>query len=243
MRTRGGGRFDKWLEAAQRVVVAGLPVRHHRRLHRSTGALVLGGPVTTWPRRPVVGFALLALGVLAALLSLSQIGRADEQVLPISLEAELFAKVLTYDKNFPARAGQLARVLLVQKQGNADSSRVAAQMQSALRTRANIGGIPHEVTIVTFGGAASLAELCKANGATALFLGPGFDDDVDAIRTALDGYDLLTAGSVPEYVPRGIVLGFDIVSGSPKVLVHLTQAKRQNVSLRAELLRMARIFE
>ena len=47
----------------------------------------------------------------------------------------------------------------------------------------------------------------------------------------------------PDYVPGGIVLGFDVVSGRPKLLVHLTQAKRQNVALRAEALKLMRVFE
>jgi hypothetical protein len=183
------------------------------------------------------------LATLAALLMISELVRADDQVVPIQLEAQLFAKVLTYDKSFPERAGSLARVLLVAKKDHADSMRVASQMQSALKPMAQIGGVSHEEIVVIFGGAPGLAELVKASGAAAVFFGPGFDDDIEAIAKALDGQDVLTAGSVPEYVPHGIVLGFDIVSGSPKLLVHLTQAKRQRIVLRAELLRMARIFE
>jgi hypothetical protein len=183
------------------------------------------------------------LSTLIAVVMITALVRADDQLVPIQLQAQLFAKVLTYDKNFPERAGQLARVLLVMKKGHADSVRVASQMQSALRPIAPIGGIPHEEIVVAFEGAVALADLVKASGAAAVFFGPGFDDDVDAIKTALDGHDVLTAGSVPEYVPHGIVLGFDIVSGSPKLLVHLTQARRQHVSLRAELLHLARIFE
>jgi hypothetical protein len=183
------------------------------------------------------------VATLLALLMVAELVRADDQVVPIQLEAQLFAKVLTYDKSFPERAGQLARVLLVMKKDHADSARVASQMQAALRSIAHIGGIPHEEIVVTFAGAVALGDLVKASSAAAVFFGPGFDDDVDAITKALDGHDVLTAGSVPEYVPHGIVLGFDVVSGSPKLLVHLTQAKRQHVSLRADLLRLARIFE
>jgi hypothetical protein len=183
------------------------------------------------------------VATLLALSMIAQLGRADDQLVPIQLEAQLFAKVLTYDRNFPDRAGPMARVLLVMKKDHADSVRFASQMQSALRSIAQIGGVPHEEIVVPFGGAAALADLVKASAAAAVFFGPGFDDDVDAIKQALDGHDVLTAGSVPEYVPHGIVLGFDIVSGSPKLLVHLTQAKRQHVALRAELLRLARIFE
>ena len=63
------------------------------------------------------------------------------------------------------------------------------------------------------------------------------------MRVALEGHEILTVGSVPRYVPRGIVLGFDVVAGSPKLLFNLTQAKRQNISMTAELLKMMRVFE
>ena len=196
-----------------------------------------------WFTRPFAVGRAARLATLVALLMMAGLVHADDQLVPIQLEAQLFAKVLLYDKNFPNRAGAKARVLLVIQKDNANSVRVASQMQSALKPMSQIGGLPHEEIVVTFGGATALAELVKTSGADAVFFGPGFDDDVEAIGKALEGHDVLTAGSVPEYVPHGIVLGFDIVSGSPKLLVHLTQAKRQNVALRAELLRLARIFE
>ena len=44
-------------------------------------------------------------------------------------------------------------------------------------------------------------------------------------------------------VPKGIVLSFDLVSGKPKIVVHLGQAKRQDVQFKAELLKLARVIE
>jgi len=54
---------------------------------------------------------------------------------------------------------------------------------------------------------------------------------------------VLTAGAMTEYVSEGIVLGFDLVSGRPKILVHLEQARKQNVVLTAQLLKLAVIVE
>src|SRR5689334_21308460 len=61
--------------------------------------------------RRAARFATLVALLMAGLV------RADDQVVPIQLEAQLFAKVLMYDKNFPDRAGPKARVLLVMKKG------------------------------------------------------------------------------------------------------------------------------
>jgi hypothetical protein len=55
--------------------------------------------------------------------------------------------------------------------------------------------------------------------------------------------DVLTMGAVADYVPAGIVFGVDLISGKPKLLVNLTQARRQHVDFGAQLLRLARIYQ
>jgi len=76
-----------------------------------------------------------------------------------------------------------------------------------------------------------------------VFVTPGFADDVDAIRGALDGVDVLSASAVADYVPKGVVLGFDLVSGKPKLLVNLTQAKKQQVDLSSDVLKLMKVYE
>lgn len=169
--------------------------------------------------------------------------RADQQGLPVTLEAELLAKVLVYDRTFPKRAGKLARVLIVAKEGNANSIRAASQMRTALGSIVRIGGLPHEEIGLEFTTAKALAEICTSKQIAVAYFGPGFDDDLEMIRTELDGREVLTVGSVPQYVPQGIVLGFDVVAGYPKLLFNLTQARRQHISMTADLLKIARVFE
>ena len=181
--------------------------------------------------------------MLAVLLAWSPAIRADHQGLPIALEAELLAKVLNYDRTLPQRAGQVARLLIVVKKGNAESVRTASQMRTALRLIDRVGGLPHEELVLEYAGAKALAQACAAEQIAVAYFGPGFDDDLEAIRGALDGVEILTVASVPQYVPRGIVLGFDVVAGSPKLLFNLTQAKRQKIWVGAELLKMMRVYE
>jgi hypothetical protein len=187
--------------------------------------------------------AVLGAIVGAILLAWPPAVRADQQRLPVALEAELVAKVLVYDRTFQQRAGAVARLLIVAKEKNANSLRVASQMRTALGNIGRIGGLPHEEIGVEFTTAKDLAELCTSKQIAVAYFGPGFDDDLETIRTALDGHEVLTMGSVPQYVPRGIVLGFDVVAGYPKVLFNLTQARRQHISMTADLLKIARVFE
>jgi hypothetical protein len=190
------------------------------------------------------GCVLAAAWLAVALLLFARVtSGADEVSVPIGLQAELVAKVAEYDRNFVPRAGDQAHILIVVKQSNADSVHVGAQLEAAFSRLGAIAGLAHDEAVVSFANAADLVAACRSRRAAIVVFGPGFGDDVDAIRGALTGVDILSVSSVPDYVPKGIVLGFDVVSGRPKLLVNLTQAKLQRVDLRSEVLKLMKVYE
>jgi hypothetical protein len=193
-----------------------------------------GGPAV----RRLAWFAALLLGVTAVRAAL-----ADDVTLPPAKQMELLAKVADYDRNFRARAGARAQVLLLVKPSDGDSVRTASQMQAALAHIEAVGGLPHDDRVENYAGAAALADEVRSQHLAVVVLGPGFRDDVDPIRAALDGVDVLTVSAVPDFVPKGIVLGFDLVGGHPKMLVHLTQARKQHVAFVADVLKLMQVFE
>src|SRR5262249_48354663 len=119
----------------------------------------------------------------------------------------------------------------------------AKEMKSALSTIATVADLPHDDEILTYTDPQSLVELCKSKKYTIVYLAPGFVEEIEPIRSALSPIDILTVGGVADYVPAGIVVASDLVSGKPKLLVHLTQAKKQHVDFRAEALKLMRIYE
>lgn len=189
-------------------------------------------------RARVVAFLFCLIVALS-----SDRGRAEEAVLPIAIQVELLVKVASYDRNFQQRAGDRAKILIVTKPGNGDSQRVAAQVEAGLGRASQIGGLPHDEVVMPFQSVADLVTAILAQHASIVFFGPGFHDDVAAISQALDGVDVLTATAIPDYVQRGIVLGFDVTSGRPELLVNLPQAKRQKVALRSDVLRLMKVFQ
>jgi hypothetical protein len=169
--------------------------------------------------------------------------RAQFVTVPIELQAELLAKVAGYDRNMHARAGERVQILLLTNGSDSESKRFAARMGSALQAIGPIAGLPHDEHIAAFSSGAELAQECRTRRLAIIVVGPSLFEQVVAIRNALDGVDVLTVAAVPHYVEPGIVLGFDVVSGKPKLLIHLTQARRQHVDMRAEVLKLMRIFE
>lgn len=180
--------------------------------------------------------------VLAVLTTL--VGRSSARataLVPPKLQAQLLDKVVLYDKNYPALPPPV-RVLLVMKQGQAASMAVVREMELALAAMPELGKRRHEVQVVGFAGVDALAALCRARSIGVVYVGPSLDEHIRAIGHALTGSHVLTVGAEPSYVPEGVVLGFDLVSGRPKLVVNLEQAKAQSVEFRAEILKLMRVY-
>jgi hypothetical protein len=183
------------------------------------------------------------VGLVLALVLFVRPAAAEEVAVPVGLQAELLAKVAGYDKNLPARAGDKVHVLIVTKPGDADSTSVAAHMDRSLRAISEIGGLPHDETTTAYESPEALAKTIRSSRISIVYLTPGFRDDAEAIARALTGVNVLSVGALADYVPKGVVLGFDLVSGKPKMVIHLAQARRQEVAFRAEVLKLAKVLE
>jgi YfiR/HmsC-like len=169
---------------------------------------------------------------------------AEDVVVPVGIQIKLLVKVAAYDKNLPKRAGDKVRVLVSAKANNADAQRVSAQALAALAEHDSIAGLPISVSTGVFTSGADLKRVIQKNGIAIVYLASGLNaDDVAGVVSALDGVDVLNASATPTDVPRGIVLGFDLVSSKPKLCVHLGQAKKQKVALSADVLKLAKVFE
>lgn len=179
----------------------------------------------------------------ALVLSLSSPGSAQSMPVPTSAQAELIAKLAGFDRNFAARAGSKAVILLAAMPGDAESMSAALEMKAAFSRLPTVGNLPHEEQVVTHTSPAALAELVRSKHAAIVYLGPGFEKQIPAIREALSSLDVLSVGAIPGYVPAGIVLGFDLVSGRPKLLIQVVQARKQKVVFPASVLSLMKVYQ
>jgi hypothetical protein len=168
---------------------------------------------------------------------------ADDIAVPADLQATLLAKVVTYDRNLAERAGDRVHTLLVGKPKDPTSMPFIRQMRQALGDIDTFGSYPHDEQIVEFASATALAERCRAERISIVYLGPGLHEDIDAIRNALEPLSILTVSASPEEVLRGVILGFDLVQGKPKLVIHLPQARKQHVNMQSDLLKLMRIVD
>ena len=169
---------------------------------------------------------------------------ADQDVLvPVQLQMELLTKVAAYDKNLPGRARQGIRLLILSRPGSAAASRVAQQAARALEGK-SIVGEPVVVSRADFVSAPELARRVKDEGIAILYLTPGFEAaELKAIASSLAGLSVLSAGAVASFVRDGVVLSFDLVSGKPKLFVHIRRAREQKVELSSYVLKLVKVVE
>jgi len=182
----------------------------------------------------------IALSFVA--LTLTSLAVAESVQVPFNVQADLVAKVANFDRNFAARAGTRALVLVMMMPNDAESAGAAQEFRSALQRVPKVGDLPHEEQIVTYTGAAALADMVRARKVSIVYFGPGFSKELPAIRSSLASASLLTVGAAPDYVAAGIVLGFDLVSGRPKLLVNLEQARKQQVDFPGSVLRLMKVY-
>jgi hypothetical protein len=168
---------------------------------------------------------------------------AEEVAVPVARQAELLVRVAAYDRNLPARAGGTVRVLILTNPDDADSRAVAAQMDAALRKFDKIAGLPYEISTAGYPGGAQVAATCKQSRISIVYVTQGLDAKIADLVGALGGVDVLSVGAVARYVPQAIVLGFDLVSAKPTLVINLPQAKKQNVSIDAGVLNLMKVIQ
>jgi hypothetical protein len=188
-------------------------------------------------RRSKIGSAALLVVLLA------RAAAATDPSVPPRLQASLIARVAPFDRSLPARAHSKILLLVAVRRGDAGSRQVAAEVVEALKAEREIVGLPLTVEEVEISEVDQLVQEIHARHPAILYLATGFSDDAPALAAALDGEDLLTMTAESAAVRGGICVGFDLVSGKPRVLVHLQQSKRQHVNFQAALLHLSKVVD
>ena len=179
--------------------------------------------------------------VAAALLLLALPAKAEDPAVPVQLQVDLTAKLIEYAEAPSPQSCPVVRIGILTKSGSVESAHFAAELKSAFGRIAKIAGLPHEEVSIAWSSATALASEAKRRQLFAVYVAPGLSSEVPAIASALGGTPILTIGAIDSYVPIGAILGFELASGRPKMVLNLDQAKKQGVSFRASVMKLMRI--
>jgi hypothetical protein len=190
-------------------------------------------------RAGVRGLSLLfALAIAVVATS----GRAEAPTAPLPIQAQLVVRLLPFERGFGARAKDGVGVLVLEKQGNAESGNAARVLQNELSKIGRAGGKPMRVQTHVYAGTAELAALCRDSKVYVVFITPGFANEAKSIGDALAGVPVLTAAAVEAYVPLGIVLGVELLEGKSHMSINLARAKAQRLDFPSSVLKLAKVY-
>lgn len=161
--------------------------------------------------------------------------------LPVTLQAELIVKIAGYEKGLRERAGDNVRTLVVARD-TADDAQWSQRIRTSLGEASTIAGLPHSEVAATYSGPADLVAAIKAQRAAVVVVSGSLGNEVEGIRAALDGVDVLALAPDAELVRRGIVLGFELVSGKPRLFFNQSQATRQRISMSTDVMKLMTVF-
>jgi hypothetical protein len=134
-------------------------------------------------------------------------------------------------------------LLVAIRRDDAGSQQVAAEVIEALKSETQIAGLPLEVEKVEVSTARELLEEIRVRHPAILYLSTALSRDAPALAEGLVGKDLLTMAAESAAVLGGVCVGFDLVSGKPRVLINLVESKKQHVNFQAALLHLAKVVE
>jgi hypothetical protein len=168
---------------------------------------------------------------------------ADTPSVPLQLQVELSNKIFEYVQQPPLLSLDRIRIGIVVKYSSPESMRAGAELKAAFDRVVMAGGHAHEQSIVAWSSAKALADEARNRGLAVLYFTPGLDAEIGPCAAALAGQRIMTIGALDSFVSSGIVLGFELVSGHPQMVFNLRQAKKQEVILRAAVMKLMRIVE
>jgi hypothetical protein len=176
--------------------------------------------------------------VTACALALASTGASADE-LPVSLQAQLLQKTATYVTSLqPGESGTVKVLVLFT---GATPSHATEALVASLNQDGQVGKYKAEAKLVPI---SSLKASLAAEKPQVLWVPADLDEKaVDQVIEACGQSPIVTVSSVAAHVKRGIILGFDAVEAKPRILVHLKQARAQNVVFLSGLLTHSVIVE
>ena len=164
--------------------------------------------------------------------------------MPAAMQASLFTKIMTFDRNLKARAGRELKIgVLYQKKVR---SSLEAQ-EEFLRAMCGdpgrrIDGLALKCVAIEWTSALEVDAAVMREGIRVLYVAPLRAVAIDDIVAISRVRKITTLTGVPEFVEKGIALGIALRAERPLILVHLAASRAEGADFNSQLLKLARVL-
>lgn len=186
----------------------------------------------------------LGIAALVLALSLPRPAHASDE-LPARNKALLLLRVLAYDQNLRARAGQVVTLLVVFNPGDGASKKAGDELVEALEQLAKssvVLGLPIRVRSTAFQTAQELDASAKELRASAIVVCPGLEDAIDDISTVTRNRSILSVAASREAVEKRLSVAFTRRGPKAAIVINLAASRAEGVGFDSALLRLAEVL-
>lgn len=165
------------------------------------------------------------------------------QTMTVDPEKQVYIllKVLTYDRQFEAKAGPELKIGIVVVESDPASVKMADEIGTMLKKYGDkpVKKIPFSYSMVKYTTATEVEAKVKADGINLLYVAPGNTKNLRDLTRISQQLKVTTTTGVPEYVEKGLAIGVGIEQGKTRIHINLASCKSEGSEFDASLLQIA----
>jgi hypothetical protein len=185
------------------------------------------------------GFLILTVAVMLIPLML----RAQDAPLSIDLQMSLLMKVMSFDRNFSSRTGDVVVIGIVYQGRFRTSYETGQQAIRFIETHPAMTIGKKRVRAVGLDLDNLPAEALSRGGEiSVLYISPLRSYNIEDLVSMANTTGLVTVTGTPDYVESGVAVGFDLIGDKPRILINLTSAKAEGCDFDSQLLKLSRVM-
>lgn len=182
-------------------------------------------------------FLILLLGWPAA-------AKGQEMAVPVEIQYPLFLKILLFDRNLEARAGEEITLGIAYQSHYRPSLKAKEALVKAIEASLphTLKQLPLHYLLIDLKKEVGLDTLIDRRRIDLLYLAPLRAFDLKPLLRLTRQQQITTLTGVPEYCQAGVAVGLDIQGDRPQILINLPAARAEGADFSARLLYLAKII-
>jgi hypothetical protein len=184
--------------------------------------------------------ALLVVVLLAG--AVATPARAQDVMdVPLAIQMPLFVKVLSFDRQLRARAGEQLTFAVAFQGGNRASTAIKDEVVRLLAAeRSSLDGITIVVVSLDLD-SLDLASHLRSVAVHALYVTPLRGVDIARLASSARSAGVTTLSGVPRHIAQGLSVGVRVQGDRPRLMINVKAARLEGADFSADLLRLAQV--
>jgi hypothetical protein len=188
--------------------------------------------------------AVVFLLALSAILFGAGRAPAQDVSVPVELQFPLFAKLLAFDRNLLARAGDDVVIGIVYQGRFASSVSAKDGMLREIENNrdAKVGQLPIKAALIDIE-KSNLAESLGELGVDIVYIAPLRAVEIGAITAVTRTLGLVSVSGVENYAYEGVSVAIGVKADKPEIVINIAAAKAEGADFSSKLLQLSRIVQ